>query len=95
VIPTWISTTTVRDFVIKSFAHFGIELRFEGNNENEKVIILKCNKPEYQLPDGQNGVSFDKRYYRRTEVDLLIGDAAKAKEKIRLVTCLHTRSAYP
>jgi GDPmannose 4,6-dehydratase len=81
VIATGISTT-VRDFVIKSFAHCGIELRFEGSDENEKAFVVKSNNPAYQLPVGQNVVSVDKRYYRPTEVDLLIGDAAKAKEKL-------------
>lgn len=81
VIATGISTT-VRDFMIKSFAHCGIELRFEGSDENEKAFVAKCNKPEYQLPVGQNVVSVDQRYYRPTEVDLLIGDATKSKEKL-------------
>jgi GDPmannose 4,6-dehydratase len=76
------ASNTVRDFVIKSFAHCGFELRFEGGEENEKAFIVKCNMPEYQLPIGQNVVSVDKRYYRPTEVDLLIGDANKAKEKL-------------
>lgn len=81
VIATGISTT-VRDFVIKSFAHCGIALRFEGSNENEKAFVAKCNNPAFSLPAGQNVVSIDKLYYRPTEVDLLIGDATKAKEKL-------------
>lgn len=81
VIATGISNT-VRDFVIKSFAHCGIELRFEGSQENEKAFVVKCKNPSYKLPVGQNVVSVDKRYHRPTEVDLLIGDAMKAKEKL-------------
>jgi len=75
-------TTTVRDFVIKSFVHCGIELRFEGENENEKAFVSKCNNPLYQLPGGQEVVSVDKRYHRPTEVDLLLGDASKARQKL-------------
>ena len=81
VIATGLSNT-VRDFVIKSFAHCGIELRFEGSQENEKAFVVKCKKSSYKLPVGQNVVSVDKRYHRPTEVDLLIGDASKAKEKL-------------
>ncbi len=81
VIATGISTT-VRDFVSKSFAHCGIELGFDGKGQEEKAIVKKCNNPAYQLPVGQIVVLIDKRYYRPTEVDLLIGDATKAKEKL-------------
>lgn len=73
-------TNTVRDFVKKAFAFCGIELAFEGHEENEKALIVKCNNPAYQLPAGRVVVSVDKRYYRPTEVDLLLGDAGKAKE---------------
>jgi len=76
------TSTTVRDFVIKSFAHCGIELRFEGNDDNEKAYVLKSSDPAYSLPEGQLVVSVDTRYYRPTEVDLLIGDATKAREKL-------------
>ena len=75
-------TNTVRDFVIKSFLHCGIELRFEGSEENEKGYVVKCNDSMYTLPIGQNVVQVDKRYYRPAEVDLLLGDATKAREKL-------------
>lgn len=75
-------TSTVRDFVIKSFAYCGIELRFEGEQEEEKAFVVNCNHPDYQLPAGQNVIAVDKRYYRPTEVDLLLGDATKAKVKL-------------
>lgn len=75
-------TTSVRDFVRMSFSHIGITLRFEGEAENEKAFIESCNNPEYQLPIGQEVLAVDKKYYRPTEVDLLIGDATKAKEKL-------------
>ena len=81
VIATGISNT-VRDFVIKSFSYCGISLRFEGSEENEKAFVVTCSELAYQLPIGQQVVSVDNRYYRPTEVDLLIGDATKAKEKL-------------
>lgn len=81
VIATGISNT-VRDFVIKSFSYCGIRLRFEGSEENEKAFVVTCSELAYQLPIGQQVVSVDNRYYRPTEVDLLIGDATKAKEKL-------------
>lgn len=81
VIATGVSTT-VRDFVIQSFEYCGIELKFEGSEENEKAYVSKCNNPKYQLPVGQHVVSVDKRYYRPTEVDQLLGDASKAKENL-------------
>ncbi len=75
-------TTTVRDFVKKSFAFCGIEVEFSGESEQEAGVITKCTNPAYQLVPGTVMVAVDERYYRPTEVDLLIGDATKAKEKL-------------
>lgn len=75
-------TTTVRDFVSMSFAEVGIELEFKGEGVDEKAFIKACNNPEYQLPIGKEVLSVDPKYFRPTEVDLLIGDATKAKEKL-------------
>lgn len=75
-------TTSVRDFVRMSFAHIGVELEFKGEGEKEKGYIKKCSNPEYQLQEGKEVVAVDPKYYRPTEVDLLIGDATKAKEKL-------------
>ena len=75
-------TTSVRDFVKMSFAHVGVELEFKGKGVNEKGFVKTCNNPEYQLPIGKEVVAVDKAYYRPTEVDLLIGDATKAKNKL-------------
>lgn len=76
------TTTSVRDFVKLSFAHIGVELAFEGEKENEKGYVKSCNNPLYQLEIGKQVVAVDPKYYRPTEVDLLIGDATKAKEKL-------------
>jgi len=74
-------TTTVRDFVKMSFAYLNIELSFEGECENEYAKVQACNG-EYQLPIGTVVVRVDPKYFRPTEVDLLIGDPTKAKEKL-------------
>ncbi len=75
-------TTTVRDFVKMSFAEVGIELEFKGEGVDEKAFVKACNNTEYQLPIGKEVLSVDPKYFRPTEVDLLIGDATKAKEKL-------------
>ena len=72
-------TTYIRDFVCLSFAEVGIELTFEGENENEIATIKACNHLDYQLPIGSVVVRVDPQYYRPTEVDLLIGDPSKSK----------------
>ncbi|WFB70160.1 GDP-mannose 4,6-dehydratase [Chryseobacterium sp. WX] len=72
-------TTMVRDFLIMAFEEVGIELVFEGSQENEIAKVLRCNNPNYQLPLGKTVVKVDPNYYRPTEVDLLIGDPTKAK----------------
>ena len=75
-------TTTVRDFVKMAFAEVGVELSFSGSGEQEKGYIKSCSNSEYQLEIGKEILAIDPRYYRPTEVDLLIGDASKAKEKL-------------
>lgn len=72
-------TTSVRDFVKMAFLECGMELEFEGENENEVGRIKHCSNPDYQLKIGTEVVKVDPNYYRPTEVDLLIGDSTKAK----------------
>jgi GDPmannose 4,6-dehydratase len=75
-------TTTVRDFVKMSFAYCGIELEFKGEGIDEKGYVKACMNPEYQLEIGKEVVAVDPRYFRPTEVDLLLGDPSKAKNKL-------------
>lgn len=75
-------TTYIRDFVIMAFAEIGVELTFEGKNENEVAKVSACNNPLYQLEIGKTVVRVDPDYYRPTEVDLLIGDPTKSKTKL-------------
>jgi len=87
-------TTTVRDFVRMAFSEVGVELEFKGSGVDEKGYIKSINtkiydnvfsstvqKPQF-LAVGQEVLSIDPKYFRPTEVDLLIGDASKAKEKL-------------
>jgi GDPmannose 4,6-dehydratase len=71
-------TTTVRDFVVLSFKEVGIILRFEGEGISEKGFIEKCENPKFQLPIGKEVLGIDERYFRPTEVELLLGDPTKA-----------------
>ena len=77
--------TSVRDFVKMCFAEAGIEVEFKGNGIDEKGHIVKCNHPAYQLPVGKEILSIDPKYFRPAEVDLLVGDASKAKEKLAMI----------
>ena len=76
------TTTTIRDFVKMAFSYIGIELEFTGKGINEKATIFKCNNPSYQLEIGKEILSIDPKYFRPTEVDLLVGDPTKAKTKL-------------
>ena len=75
-------TTTVREFVRLSFKEVGIELEFKGIGVNEKALVVKCNNPDFKIEVGKEVLSIDPSYFRPTEVDLLIGDPTKAKEKL-------------
>ena len=75
-------TTTVRDFVRLSFKELGIDLEFKGSGVNEKAFVFACNNEKFQIELGKEVLSIDPTYFRPTEVDLLIGDPSKAKEKL-------------
>ena len=75
-------TTSIRDFVKMAFNYVGIELEFRGSGLSEKAVVASCSNPTYQLEIGREVLSIDPKYFRPTEVDLLIGDATKAKEKL-------------
>ncbi len=75
-------TTMVRDFVRMAFRYCGIELEFRGEGVDEKGYVLTCSHSDYQLPIGQEVVAVDPRYFRPTEVDLLLGDPTKAEQKL-------------
>jgi len=75
-------TTEVRDFVRLAFQELGIVVDFEGTGVDEQGIVRECLNPEFRLPAGKVVVKIDPRYFRPTEVELLIGDATKAREQL-------------
>ncbi|MCH9661698.1 MAG: GDP-mannose 4,6-dehydratase [Bacteroidetes bacterium] len=75
-------TTPVRDFIRMAFSEIGVTLRFEGLGVEEKAYVEKAENPDYQLEIGKQVLEVDPAYFRPTEVDLLVGDASKAKDKL-------------
>lgn len=74
-------TTTVRDFIRMAFAEVGVELQFTSEGLNEKGLVV-ASTSAYPFTIGQELVTVDPRYFRPTEVDLLIGDPTKAQQKL-------------
>jgi len=72
-------TTHIRDFVRMAFREVGVELEFSGTGESEVGVVSATQNPDFQFKIGQEVVAVDPRYFRPAEVDLLIGDATKAK----------------
>ncbi|MGN6180633.1 MAG: GDP-mannose 4,6-dehydratase [Mucilaginibacter sp.] len=83
-------TTTVRDFIRMAFGELGIEVEFSGKDEHERGVIIDIDQERIEElglnPDalrfGQTIIKIDPRYFRPTEVELLIGDATRAREKL-------------
>ncbi|MGE7773633.1 GDP-mannose 4,6-dehydratase [Chitinophaga sp. NPDC101104] len=75
-------TNTVRDFIRLSFAEIGVELEFTGAGAEEKGIVKSATHPDFPLKPGTEVVAVDPRYFRPTEVDLLIGDPTKSKTQL-------------
>lgn len=83
-------TTTVREFVKMSFGELGIDIEFSGKDEHEKGVIIDVDTDKVaalglndaNLKLGTTIVRVDPRYFRPTEVDLLLGDPSKAKKQL-------------
>jgi GDPmannose 4,6-dehydratase len=75
-------TTRIREFVRMAFAEVGIEVEFSGTGAEEIAKVTKCSNPEFQVEIGKEVVAVDPRYFRPTEVELLIGDPTKSMEKL-------------
>jgi GDPmannose 4,6-dehydratase len=83
-------TTEIREFARMSFGYLGIELAFEGKDADEKGIIAGIDKARAEelklntsaLSIGKEVINVDPKYFRPTEVDLLIGDATKSRTKL-------------
>ena len=76
------TTTSVREFVRMSFAELEIELEFKGEGVDEKAFVKSCKNPAYQIEIGKQVLEIDSKYFRPSEVELLIGDSTKAKTKL-------------
>ncbi|MBL7814388.1 MAG: GDP-mannose 4,6-dehydratase [Saprospiraceae bacterium] len=74
-------TTEIREFIRMAFAEVGIELGFRGEGVDEIGYVKSCT-PQYPIEIGKEVVAIDPRYFRPTEVDLLIGDPTKSKTKL-------------
>lgn len=74
-------TTSIREFLILAFREAGVELAFQGEAENEIATVISSSNT-HPISKGKVVLKIDPRYYRPTEVDLLIGDASKAKDKL-------------
>lgn len=75
-------TTEVRDFVRMAFNNIGVNIEFRGEGADEKGYVLGCSNPEFKVKEGTCVVEVDPRYFRPTEVELLIGDPKKANDKL-------------
>jgi len=88
-------TTTVREFINLSFAHIGAKIRWEGSGVEEKGYLAEIDSDTFLESTGtalkdsaiiqllnQAVVHVDPMYFRPTEVDLLVGDASKAYQKL-------------
>jgi len=74
-------TTPVREFIRMAFEQVGVELEFKGEGVNETGIVRSCTS-EHAFTSGQEVLKIDPKYFRPTEVDLLIGDPTKAQQKL-------------
>lgn len=83
-------TTTVRDFIKMTFAELGVDIEFSGKDENEKGVIIDVDEEKAhklglsleKLKLGTTVVRVDPKYFRPTEVDLLLGDPTKSKTQL-------------
>jgi GDPmannose 4,6-dehydratase len=76
------TTTHVRDFVLMAFAEVGITIEFKGDGIDEKGYVVSCSDVDYQIAEGTEIVAVDPKYFRPTEVELLIGDPTKSMTKL-------------
>lgn len=75
-------TTKVRDFVTLAFRHVGIEIEYKGEGEKETAVVASSSNPDYFVEPGTEVLAVDTKYFRPSEVELLIGDPTKAKTNL-------------
>ena len=76
-------TTTVREFIVRVFKQLGVEIEFRGKEVNEVAVVTKVLNTEARVKVGDAVVKIDPKYFRPTEVELLIGDASKARKELK------------
>ena len=74
--------TEVREFVRKAFAYVGVEIEFQGNGLEEKAFVTKVFNAQCSVLNAQCVLEVDPRYFRPTEVDILLGDASRARKEL-------------
>jgi len=75
-------TTSIREFLKMTFEEIGVKLKFQGRGEKEVALIASNDGPYSALEEGRVVMKIDSRYYRPSEVDLLVGDPSKAKKML-------------
>jgi len=75
-------TTSIREFLKIAFGRLGVEIEYKGEGAKERGFVASASKQEFNFTAGQELINIDERYFRPTEVDLLIGDPTKAKEML-------------
>lgn len=76
------AVASVRDFVVLAFQEIGVEVEFHGSGANEVGIVVASHHPDFPVQIGREVVAIDPKYFRPAEVELLIGDCSKARQKL-------------
>lgn len=75
-------TTNIRDFLLMAFAELGIEIAFKGEGIQEVGYVVSCSNPDFLLDENKIVIAIDSKYFRPTEVELLLGDPTKAQKQL-------------
>ncbi|MFN5169107.1 MAG: GDP-mannose 4,6-dehydratase [Cyclobacteriaceae bacterium] len=81
-------TTSVREFLVRAFRELGVTIGFRGQGITETAVVEKVDPvvEEMVLQPGDEVAAIDERYFRPTEVDLLLGDPTRARTKLNWKT---------
>lgn len=75
-------TTPIREFINMAFKEVGVEIEYKGSGVDEVGIVASVSNSDYAFKEGDTVLRIDPKYFRPTEVDLLIGNPSKAKTKL-------------
>jgi GDPmannose 4,6-dehydratase len=76
-------TTTVREFIVKTFSRLGVKVEFQGSGVDEIGFVAEVKDSSVKVKVGDVIIRIDPKYFRPTEVELLIGDPSKAKRDLK------------